>query len=152
MHFIHALADCEGVWRGSGSNQQGQPFSGRLEITPLVGRRAIQFHYLATSRDGNRIHEEVSLLGVAGNGQLCLWPVMSETETVLHHLSADQEFCSDSLNRHTFRYGLPTDRQVFRHAITIELPDAGTLLYSHAWGLPGGEFAEQSMCRFYHRD
>jgi hypothetical protein len=74
------------IFRGEGTNHEGEPFMGHLHVQPLVeGTTAVMLTYLATLHEGSVVHEEAALLGRQQDGSLCLWPVMSEWPAVLPH-------------------------------------------------------------------
>jgi hypothetical protein len=116
-------------------------------VQPLVGGAAAMLHYTATRDDGTRVHAESTLLARASDGSLCLWPVMDELPYVLPHtlVSAASDDAAGEIV-HVFATGARGDTAVFREEITVRLVRGGRLLYAHAWGLPGGEFADRSHC------
>lgn len=139
---------CEGPTRfsGSGVNHEQETFRGELRVHSLVGGKAVLLIYTATLADGTVAHEEATLLGMTAEGALCLWPVMSELPGVLSHLEKSAEARPNRLAV-VFASGPRDDASVFREEITIALAEDGSVTYAHAWGLPGGAFADRSSCR-----
>jgi hypothetical protein len=84
-------------------------------------------------------------LGVGPDGNLCLWPVMSELPTVLPHMHRPAP--AVGTDQFTFASGLRGDLSCFREEITIALGADRSLTYSHAWGMPGDAFAPRSSAR-----
>jgi hypothetical protein len=145
MDLIRTLASGSKSFQGEGTNHEGEQFIGHLKVQPLVEGTAVLITYLATLHDGSVVHEEAALVGRQQDGTLCLWPVMRELPAVLPHqqksaASAEQE------GTFVFAFGTHDDRTSFREEISISIAEGGALAYSHAWGLPGGEFADRSSC------
>jgi hypothetical protein len=89
MNLLKALLSQAPTFVGNGSNHEGEHFVGRLELQPLVNDSALVLHYTATRSDGKPLHQEATLLAVAPDGALCLWPVMEELPFVLPHRAID---------------------------------------------------------------
>ena len=145
MTFVERLSSLARVFRGEGLNHEQEPFAAEMRIEPLVDGRAVLLRYRATLLDGSVAHEECTLLGVGPDGNLCLWPVMSELPTVLPHMH--QPAPADGTDQFTFASGLRGDLSCFREEITIELGVDESLTYSHAWGMPSDAFAPRSSAR-----
>ena len=146
MNLIEALASQPRVFEGRGRNHEGQSFVGRLEIEALVGGKALMLRYIATGEHGEVFHTEATLLAVCQDGNLCLWPVMEELPFILPHA---QVSCVDGQVSSlvvVFASGPREDSEHFREEITVELKANSELVYSHAWGMPGGLFEARSSC------
>ena len=141
MTILEALASGPSEYVGSGVNHEAEPFAGSLKVQPLLGGIAVLLHYEARLNSGEVAHAESTLLAPDMNGTLSLWPVMSELPGVLPHRAIAQSKAAA-----TFSTGSREDSSSFREEITISISDDSTLTYSHAWGMPGGEFAERSSC------
>lgn len=153
MNLLQALAAAGAVFSGAGINHEGEPFTGTLRVQRLVNGAALLLHYTAVLEDGSLAHEESTLLGSGPDGRLTLWPVMSELEVVLPHVEIDAPAAAGSAGtdaatlRAVFAHGRRDDASAFREEITLALAADGSLTFAHAWGLPGGDFAERSVCR-----
>ncbi len=145
MDLIRALAGGPKSFRGEGINHEGERFIGHLQVQPLVEGTAVLLSYSARLQDGSLLHEEASLVGRQNDGTLCLWPVMSELPAVYPH---QQKSASSGEQAETvvFAFGARDARDRFREEISISISKSGALTYAHAWGLPGGEFADRSSC------
>lgn len=142
---IRRIAEGPAAFEGHGINHEGEAFTGRLDATPLVGGAAVLLRYVATLGDGSVAHEESALLGRREDGLLCLWPVMSELPAVLPHVERPAGGAADASTT-VLGFGRRDDTSAFREEITLAFGRDGTLTFAHAWGLPGGEFADRSAC------
>jgi len=153
MDLIQALSRGPQQWRGLGRNHEDEEFTGRLELQPLVEERGVLLRYRALRLpDGRLVHEEATLLARDSEGQLCLWPVMSELPGIWCHRivlpAGRHDAAPDTQGRWEvcFTTGPSEASAQFREQIRLVLDPAGELHYAHAWGLPGGVFAERSAC------
>ena len=142
MSLVERLSSLAPVFRGVGLNHEQEEFAAEMRIETLVNGSAVLLRYKATLLDGSVAHEECTLLGAGPDGNLCLWPVMSELPTVLPHMH--QAATGAGAGRFTFASVLRGDLSCFREEITIELGEDGSLTYSHAWGMPGEAIAPRS--------
>lgn len=147
MNLLSALANGPSAFRGEGINHENERFTGALRVQVLEAGRALLLHYSATLENGEAAHTEVTLFAVGPEGKLTLWPVMSELPVVIPHIALETHEGPGKTLRTVFSSGARSDTSVFREEISIEAHADGTLVYEHAWGLPGGEFAERSSCR-----
>jgi hypothetical protein len=147
MDLLSTLAAGPSVFRGEGVNHENERFAGELRLQLLEAGRAILLHYTATLANGDVAHTEATLLAVGPDGKLTLWPVMSELPVVIPHVALEAAQAPGVVLRTVFSTGPRTDASVFREEISIEVHEGGALVYQHAWGLPGGSFAERSSCR-----
>lgn len=147
MNLLRALAAGASRYVGRGVNHEAERFAGELRVQRLVGGAAVMLHYTAALDDGSVVHEESTLLGAGPDGRLVLWPTMSELEAVLPHVEVQAAPGSTAAGlRVVFAHGQRQDETSFREEITVALAPDGTLTYAHAWGLPGGKFADRSSC------
>ena len=72
---------------------------------------------------------------------------MAEIPVVLPHTEVTTEVGTKGELKATFGSGPRDDSTAFREEITIEFYADGSLVYAHAWGLPGGAFEDRSSCR-----
>ena len=147
MNILAALASGPTVRRGVGVNEEQEAFVGELRVQVLEGGRAVLLMYTATLETGAVVHTESSLLGSGPNGALCLWPVMSEIPVVLPHTEVASDAESGGVMKAIFGSGSRADVASFREEITIQINSDLSLVYLHAWGLPGGVFEARSSCR-----
>jgi hypothetical protein len=146
MNVLGILTSGQKAFRGEGINHENEPFVGELDVQALEGGRAALLEYVATLKNGEVAHSESALLGVGPDGNLCLWPVMSELPVVLPHQEKVSHSEPGAFTEAVFASGAREDSTTFREEITIRVNSDGSLLYAHAWGLPGGSFEERSSC------
>ncbi|MBC8058730.1 MAG: hypothetical protein H7Y61_19340 [Rhizobiales bacterium] len=149
MSLLTTLTDRAGALRGEGVNHEGEAFVGQLQVVAVMGGRAVTLHYSATGLDGRLLHEEFALLAVADDQRLCLWPVMTELPFVMPHSAIGAGDAPPGETREVFATGARDAVQGFREEITIECGADGAIVYAHAWGMPGGEFAARSRCELF---
>ena len=149
--LLSALIARAGEYVGSGVNHKNEPFVGTLRVEPLINDSAALLHYSAVGTDGSPLHSEATLLANSPSG-LCLWPVMQELPVVLPHLATDRSLpLPGGAIGCVFSSGERDRTTEFREELTITLYVDGTLVYAHAWGLPGGDFGERSSCAMRRR-
>jgi hypothetical protein len=146
MNVLGVLTSGPTAFRGEGINHENEPFIGELTVQALEGGRAALLKYVATLKSGEVAHSESTLLGVGPDGNLCLWPVMSELPVVLPHVEKVSSSEPGPFTQAVFASGARDDSTTFREEITICVNSDGSLRYAHAWGLPGGSFEERSSC------
>ncbi len=150
MNLLAALLAQANSFSGHGTNHEGEHFAGRLTMEPLVNASALMLHYTATRTDGKHLHKEATLLAVAADGALCLWPVMEELPFVLPHRAIDSSLDEEDRTLAVVFASGPRDMEhTFREEITIALKPGGELRMIHSWGLPGEVFAERSTCTLH---
>ena len=147
MNILEALAAGPTAFRGEGVNHENESFVGVMNIRALEGGLAVLLSYSATLENGAVVHSESTLLGTGPDGRLCLWPVMSELPAVLPHTEVRTNAETGRCTLVVFGTGAHDDLATFREEITIELNAEGSLVYAHAWGLPGGNFGDRASCR-----
>ena len=146
MNILDALTSGPAAFRGEGVNEEKETFIGKMTVQVLEGGRAALLSYTATLTTGAVVHTESTLLGTGPGGNLCLWPVMSEIPVVLPHTQLMTKTKSPKEIATVFCSGLRDESSSFREEITIQINSDGTLVYAHAWGLPGGAFEDRSSC------
>jgi hypothetical protein len=146
MNILTSLASGPTAFRGEGVNEENEVFVGELTIQMLEGGRAALLSYIATLSTGKVVHTESSLLGTGPTGRLCLWPVMSEIPVILPHTEITTEIGPIGEVKTIFGSGPRSESASFREEITIQINSDRSLIYSHAWGLPGGDFEDRSSC------
>ena len=127
-------------------NEENEAFVGKLKVGVLEDGRAVMLSYTATLATGKIVHTESTLLAMGPNRKLCLWPVMSELPVVVPHEEISARTEPPNAVASVFGTGPRDDSSGFREEITVQLNNDGTLLYAHAWGLPGGAFEARSSC------
>ena len=152
MNLLSTLASGPSIFRGEGVNEEREAFVGELKVQSLEAGRAVLLTYKASLSCGKIVHTESTLLATASNGKLCLWPVMSELPVVLPHAEVTTETNSSGNTKSVFSSGPRNDTASFREEITIQFNADRSLVYAHAWGLPGGVFEDRSSCRMVPGD
>ena len=147
MNILTTLAVGPISFRGEGLNEETESFTGELQVLVLEGGRAALLSYTATLSTGIVVHTESTLLGTGPNGKLCLWPVMSEIPVVLPHIEVVSRIETPNQVVAVFGSGPRDESTCFREEITIRVNSDRSLVYAHAWGLPGGTFEDRSSCR-----
>ena len=146
MTILGVLASGPTAFRGEGVNHEKESFIGELKVQALEGGRAALLKYTATLLTGKVVHSESTLLGTGPDGKFCLWPVMSELPVVLPHTEVMSKTESGKYTLAVFGSGSRDDSSKFREEICIQVNSDGSLVYAHAWGLPGGNFEDRSSC------
>lgn len=146
MDLLNALLAGPSRFVGSGRNHEGETFRGVLRVLRLPGDHGVMLEYAATVEGKGLVHSESTLLGRSAQGDLCLWPVMSELPFVLPHAQSSTAIDEAHAVRSVFSSGPCDAVGEFREEITVAIHHDGKLTYSHAWGMPGGNFAERSSC------
>ena len=152
MNILTALSSGPKAFHGKGVNEEKEAFVGELRVTTLEGGRAVLLSYVATLDNGTVVHTESSLLGTGPYGKLCLWPVMSEIPVVLPHPEVPTEVRAEAELKAVFGSGPRNEITSFREEIAIQVNPDRSLVYAHAWGLPGGAFEDRSSCHMVPRD
>ncbi|MBC7991268.1 MAG: hypothetical protein H7Y19_17040 [Luteimonas sp.] len=132
-------------------NEENEAFIGDLRVQVLEGGRAALLSYVAQLKSGTIVHSESTLLATGPNGKLCLWPVMSEVPVVIPHAEVASETNASGNVKAVFGSGPRGETASFREEITIQISADQSLVYAHAWGLPGGTFEDRSSCRMVPR-
>jgi hypothetical protein len=146
VNILSVLVSGPTAFCGEGINHEKETFTGALAVQPLEGGRAVLLSYSATLKIGTVVHSESALLGSGTDGRLCLWPVMSELPVILPHTEVMTNAEPGKYKLAVFGTGSRDDSATFREEISIQVNEDGSLVYSHAWGLPGGSFENRSSC------
>ena len=146
MNILGVLASSPTAFRGEGMIHENESLIGELSVQALEGGRAVLLRYTATLLTGNVAHSESTLLGTGPDGKLCLWPVMSELPMVLPHTEVINKTESENYTLAVFGSGAREASGKFREGLSIQVNSDGSLVYAHAWGLPGGNFEHRSSC------
>jgi hypothetical protein len=146
MNLLSSLVSGPNLFHGEGVNEENEAFVGELRIQVLEGGRAALLSYVATLSTGKIVHIESSLLGIGPTGRLCLWPVMFEIPVILPHQELTTEAGPRGGVKAVFGSGPRDEAASFREEITVQINADRSLVYAHAWGLPGGAFEDRSLC------
>ena len=146
MNLLGVLTSGPTAFRGEGMNHENESFIGELNVQSLEGGRAALLRYTATLLTGTVVHSESTLIATEPDGKLCLWPVMSELPVVLPHTEVMNKTESGKYALAVFGSGERDDSATFREEISIQVNTDKSLVYAHAWGLPGGTFEDRSSC------
>jgi hypothetical protein len=142
--FISQLKTRLGSYKGRGTNHEGQPFTGSLTISKLLGGIGICLSFKAIGDDGTSLHEEVSTIAPDLSGRIGLYNLNTNLPGILHHILCENTATLAGLESAVFRFGERSNVSSFREEITMELLPTGQIGYKYAWGMPGGDFADRS--------
>lgn len=137
--LLRLLHERQGGYRGEGINHEGEPFTGRLQLSPVAEGAGVLLAFDARSLDGQVcFHTESSLIARDNAGALFLWHLGSNLGFLTpHRLSAAEPELT-----YVFRYGDPAgDEFAEEISLTFEPARVG---YWFAWGHPGSLFAPRS--------
>lgn len=137
-----------GSYFGSGVNHENQKFEGSIQLTPIAGGKGAQLSFKATGLDGKIYHEETSLLGPGFDEKPCLFVLSNNHPAVTPHVLKSEAQTSEG-SLYVFGFGKISDPNSFREEITLQIFQDGSVSYTYAWGLPGGEFQERSGVRMF---
>jgi hypothetical protein len=142
--ILAQLTEMTGTFVGEGLNHDGQPFVGRLTLTPLLSGRGFRLQFEATGTDGTVYHKEESTIAPSVDSQLKLWNLNSNTPGLIPHDHRPSAPKSGALCSLIFGFNNSQDKHVFREEVTLDIWDPQRVSYSYAWGLPGCDFKERS--------
>ncbi len=77
------LKKIAGRYEGEGINHEGQPFTGRFALKPILGERGFSIQFSATGKDGTLYHQEESTIAPSLNEKLTLWNFNTNTPALL---------------------------------------------------------------------
>lgn len=143
--MIEKLLQLEGKFQGTGTNHEGQPFTGTFEIHPVSSGKGTSFSFDARGKDGAAFHTESSLIGKNPQGDSCLWVLSTNHPGIFERKLKSQDETPEGCH-FIFGFGKPEDRGAFREEIHLVL-GADSVKYTYFWGMPGGDFAERSGCQ-----
>ena len=144
---VDLLLDRCGRFGGHGIDHEDQPLYGELDLQPLPGRQGAWLSFRATGIDGTVLHDERSWVAPDADGELCLWSVNTLAAGVMRHPVRRGVPPAGAHSVLVFGSGDPTDAQVHRVEIAVDLWPDGAVGYRTAWGLPGGPFLPRSQVR-----
>jgi len=137
------FSQLEGLFIGTGTNHEGQRFTGTFEAKVAGSGAGLTFTFDAVGDNGSVFHTESSLIGKTFQGTLGLWVVSSNHPAVFERTLQAKALESTDSFTWLFAYGDKNDRNSFREEIKIE-STASSIRYVYSWGMPGGDFTERS--------
>ena len=84
-NMIAKLANRSGVYEGRGLNHEGQPFTGKLIVSPLLDGRGVAVQFRATGDDGTLYHEENTTIAPKLSGGLGLFNLNTNMPGLVPH-------------------------------------------------------------------
>lgn len=145
--ILETLKKACGVYLGDGINHEGQAFTGRLSLEPLLAGRGFQIHFSATGKDGMLYHQEVSTIAPALTEKLTLWNFNTNIPGLVPHELRSAIAKSSAVSSLVFGFNSPEDQKAFREEVVLDIWDSNSISYTYSWGMPGGEFRERSGVR-----
>lgn len=137
--ILKTLSTVVGYYEGEGINHEGQSFTGRLSLQPILDGRGFTIKFSATGKNGTVYHQEESTIAPSINEKLVLWNLNTNTPGMVAHELRDSQ--PKSL---VFGFNQRTDTSKFREEIALDILNDGGVSYTYSWGMPGGEFKERS--------
>lgn len=145
--ILESLKKACGVYLGEGINHEGQPFTGRLSLEPLLAGRGFQIQFSATGKDGKLYHQEASTIAPAMTEKLTLWNFNTNIPGLVPHELRSAIAKPGAANSFVFGFNSPHDDKAFREEVALDVWDSNSISYTYSWGMPGGEFKERSGVR-----
>ncbi len=145
--LLSQLNETIGTYVGEGTNHEGQIFTGRLQIQPLLENRGSQLHFSAIGKDGTVYHKEDSMIAPSIQEKLTLWNFNTNSPGLVPHELRKSDAKDGAQLSLVFGFNQPSDKSTFREEVTLDIWDKNSLSYTYSWGLPGGEFQERSGVR-----
>jgi hypothetical protein len=145
--MLSQLNEMTGTYVGEGINHEGQPFTGRLILQPLLGGKGFQLKFSATGKDGTVYHNEESTIAPSIQEKLTLWNFNTNTPGLVPHELRKTDAKVGALSSLVFGFNKTDDKSTFREEVALDIWDKNSLSYTYSWGLPGGDFAERSGVR-----
>lgn len=145
--ILASLKKACGIYIGNGINHEGQPFTGRLSLEPILAGRGFQIHFSATGKDGTLYHQEISTIAPAMTEKLILWNFNTNVPGLVPHELRSTVAKSSAVSSLVFGFNTPQDEKTFREEIALDVWDDNSISYTYSWGMPGGEFKERSGVR-----
>lgn len=136
-----------GSYVGEGINHEGQAFTGRFLLKPILDGRGFAIEFSATRKDGTVYHKEESRIAPSLGEKLTLWNFNTNTPGLVPHELRSLKPKSESIASFVFGFNQPTDSKSFREEVALDIWNNGEVSYTYSWGLPGGEFKERSGVR-----
>jgi hypothetical protein len=145
--ILETLKKACGVYLGEGINHEGQTFTGRLSLEPLLAGRGFQINFSATEKDGKLYHQEASTIAPAMTEKLTLWNFNTNTPGLVPHELRSASAKPSAISSLVFGFNSPQDDKAFREEVALDIWDSNSISYTYSWGMPGGEFKERSGVR-----
>ena len=145
------LSARQGNYRGQGMNHEGESFEGLLQVRSAFAPGALCWDFFARVPGGLIVHGEHTLLAPDETGAPGLWTVSNNRPHVARY-AVGELVRQEADHVVAFTDGDPDDESRFRSRIRLEVLADGGVGYHHAWGLPGGPFAERSGVRMTRGD
>jgi ketosteroid isomerase-like protein len=145
--ILESLKAACGVYVGEGINHEGQPFTGRLSLEPLLSGRGFQLQFSATGKDGKLYHQEASTIAPAMNEKLTLWNFNTNIPGLVPHELRSASTKTGAISSLTFGFNSPQDQKAFREEVSLDIWSNTSISYTYSWGLPDGDFKERSGVR-----
>ena len=149
--ILEILKAAAGQYQGEGINHEGQPFTGRLALQPILHGRGFSLSFSATGKDGTLYHQEESTIAPSMQEKLTLWNFNTSTPGLLAHELRTSPPKNDAAHTFVFGFNQPADSHTFREEIALSIWGNGDLSYTYSWGMPGGEFKERSGARMIRK-
>lgn len=150
--ILSQINEMIGTYWGEGTNHEGQPFTGHLDLQPLISGRGFQLKFSAKGKDGTIYHEEVSTIAPSLQEKLTLWNFNTNTPGLVPHELRASSPKSNAIVSLVFGFNNSDDKNTFREEVTLDIWDKTSLSYTYSWGLPGGDFQERSGVRMTKED
>jgi len=148
---FETLRKYAGQFEGEGTNHEGQPFTGKFSLQPILNGRGFSIKFSATGKDGTLYHQEESTIAPSMSEKLTLWNFNTNTPGLLAHELRAAPPKSGAEKSFVFGFNQPTETQFFREEVAIDTWSNGNISYTYSWGMPGGEFKERSGVRMSAR-
>src|SRR6185437_7576325 len=129
---------------GEGINHEGQPFTGRLTLSPLLDGCGFSIEFIATGRDGTVYHQEESMIAPSLDEKLTLWNFNTNMPGLVPHELRTAAIKPGAKLSLIFGFNPSDDAKSFREEVALDVWSDSELSYTYSWGLPGGEFKERS--------
>ena len=134
MSLAQQLAECPGVYVGTGDGIESGPFMSRIEVA-LLPNGGVSIDYEATSEEQGVLHREHTLLVVGADGGDRLYVAHSESPFVTEMVASSND---------PSRFVQPRPFGPYVMEIVLELPEPDRITYAWCWATEGGSPVEQS--------
>ncbi len=146
---LRFLSDYAGVYKGRGTNHEGQPFDGEFELSEMADFRGMNLKFKAQGDEGDVYHKEETMIAPDVTGKPSLWSLCTNAPGMLQLSFRRYETAGEERKTLAFGLGDLGSDLGYRQEISIDLFRDGALGYRFAWGLPGGEFSPRSEVRMH---
>lgn len=146
MHeILKLLAEREGHYIGDGINHDNENFKGKFSISPIINNHGIEITFTATGDDGIVYHTEKTTIALSHNDDRpYMWSINSNTSYLFQHKLRKNEIFGDQNRRFVFGLNDPSNKDLFREEIQLDLLSNEEIGYHYYWGMPGEDFAYRS--------